>query len=63
MFSMLPQNTEVVYSGELREGRLSVFQYETELYSNAYALEDSEEGLQGWSCVRDGCPAAGYGGE
>ena len=43
---MLPQNTEVVYSGELQEGRLSVFQYETELYSNAYALEDSEEGLQ-----------------
>ena len=46
VFSMLPQNTEVVYSGELREGRLSVFQYETELYSNAYALEDSVEGLQ-----------------
>ena len=46
VFSVLPQDTEVVYSGELREGRLSVFQYETELYSNAYALEDSEEGLR-----------------
>ena len=43
---MLPQDTEVVYSGELREGRLSVFLYETELYSNAYALDDSEEGLR-----------------
>jgi hypothetical protein len=46
VFSVLPQDTEVVYSGELREGRLSVFQYETELYSNAYALDDSEEGLR-----------------
>lgn len=46
VFSVLPQDTEVVYSGELREGRLSVFLYETELYSNAYALDDSEEGLQ-----------------
>lgn len=46
VFSVLPQDTEVVYSGELREGRLSVFLYETELYSNAYALDDSEEGLR-----------------
>ena len=46
VFSVLPQDTEVVYSGELREGRLSVFQYETKLYSNAYALDDSEEGLR-----------------
>lgn len=45
-FSMLPQGSEVVYSGELRNGKLSVFLYETELHSDAYALEDSEEGLR-----------------
>jgi hypothetical protein len=45
-FSMLPQGAEVVYSGVLHKGMLWVFMYETEPYSAAYALGDSEEGLR-----------------
>lgn len=45
-FSSLPQNTVVFYSGEVQEGKLTIFEYETELYNTTFALEASREALE-----------------
>ena len=51
----LPQNTEVFYSGEVKEGKLTVFVYKTERYNTAYALEARKESLETmYRIYRDG---------